>query len=105
MSEPAKVFEDRETPGQWCVESSDDNGRRKVSIFTGPTARREALRYAMREYGHFREVDLGLIASLRNDWDRVGTAKQPEERAEIHAHMRWCLEELMALVRGLEADA
>jgi len=58
MSEPAKVFEDRETPGQWCVESVDDNGRREVSIFTGHTARREALRYAMREYGHFREVDL-----------------------------------------------
>jgi hypothetical protein len=34
MSEPAKVF------------------------FTGPTARRQALRYAMQKYGAFREVQL-----------------------------------------------
>jgi hypothetical protein len=54
--------------------------------------------------GQTRQDAIGLIASLRNDWDRVATAKQSEERAEIHAHMRWCLEELMALVRGLEAD-
>ena len=51
-----------------------------------------------------RQAGLGLIASLRNDWDRIATAKRPEEHAEIHEHMRWCLEELMALVRGLEGD-
>jgi hypothetical protein len=27
MSEPAKVFEDRVTPGQWRVEWFGDNGR------------------------------------------------------------------------------
>jgi hypothetical protein len=53
--------------------------------------------------GSSRQDALGLIASLRNDWDRIATAKQPEEHAEIHEHMRWCLEELMALVRGLES--
>ena len=58
MSEPAKVFEDRETPGQWRVECVGDDGRCELEIFTGPTARREALRYAMQKYGHFREVQL-----------------------------------------------
>jgi hypothetical protein len=58
MSEPAKVFEDRATPGQWRVEWFDDDGRSELEIFTGLTARRQALRYAMRKYGHFREVQL-----------------------------------------------
>jgi len=53
--------------------------------------------------GQPRQDAMGLIASFRNDWDRIATAKRPEERAEIHEHMRWCLEELMGLVRGLEA--
>ena len=58
MSEPAKVFEDRQTPGQWRVEWFDDDGGCQVELFAGPTARRDALRYAMRTYGHFREVEL-----------------------------------------------
>jgi hypothetical protein len=58
MSEPAKVFEDRELPGQWRVEWFGDDGGCEVELFTGPTARRDALRYAMRTYGHFREVEL-----------------------------------------------
>ena len=57
-SEPAKVFEDREAPGEWRVEWFDDDGRCELEIFTGHTARRDALRYAMRTYGHFREVQL-----------------------------------------------
>jgi hypothetical protein len=57
MNEPAKVFEDRGTPGQWRVEWFDDDRRRELEIFTGPTARRDALRYAMQEYGHFREAE------------------------------------------------
>jgi hypothetical protein len=56
MSEPAKVFEDRVTPGQWRVEWFDDDGRCELEIFTGPDARRQALRYAMHRYGHFKEV-------------------------------------------------
>ena len=56
MSEPAEVFENTVSPGQWHVECSDDDGRREVEVFTGPTARRQALRYAMQRYGHFREV-------------------------------------------------
>ena len=58
MTDPAKVFEDRAIPGQWQVEWSDDDGRREVETFSGLDARRQALRYAMRKYGHFREVQL-----------------------------------------------
>jgi len=65
MSEPAKVFESRETAGQWRVEWFDDDGRCELQIFTGPTARRQALRYAMQKYGHFREVQLEPAPSDR----------------------------------------
>jgi hypothetical protein len=44
------------------------------------------------------------IESLRNDWGRVASARPGKERADIHAHMRWCLEELTSLVRELEGD-
>jgi hypothetical protein len=54
--EPAKVFEDHKIPDQWHVEGVNDDGHKEVEIFTGSTARRDALRYAMRTYGHFREV-------------------------------------------------
>ena len=68
MSEPAKVFEDRVTPGQWRVEWFDDDGRCELEIFTGPTARRQALRYAMQKYGAFqrsatRAVPAGLAVA------------------------------------------
>jgi hypothetical protein len=36
----------------------DDDGRCELQIFTGPTARRQALEYAMQKYGTFREVQL-----------------------------------------------
>ena len=57
-AEPANVFEDRDTAGQWRVEWFDDDGRCELEIFTGPDARRQALRYAMQKYGYFREVQL-----------------------------------------------
>ena len=57
-TEPASVFEDRATPSQWRVEWFDDHGHCEWEIFTGQDARRQALRYAMRRYGHFREVQL-----------------------------------------------
>jgi hypothetical protein len=34
------------------------DGRCELEIFTGHDARRQALRYAMRQYEHFREVQL-----------------------------------------------
>ena len=58
MTDPAKVFEDRATPGQWRVEWFDDDGRCEVEIFTGPLARREAREYAERQYGRFQEIQL-----------------------------------------------
>jgi len=67
MSEPAKVFEDRVKPGRWRVEWFDDDGRSEVEIFTGPTARRQALRYAMQKYGAFREVQLESRMRARSD--------------------------------------
>jgi hypothetical protein len=33
-------------------------GRCELEIFAGPTARRDALRYAMQKYGHFKEAQL-----------------------------------------------
>jgi hypothetical protein len=57
-AEPANVFEDRAVTGQWRIEWFDDDGRCELEIFSGHTARRDALRYAMRRYGHFREVQL-----------------------------------------------
>jgi hypothetical protein len=57
-AEPANVFENRATPDEWRVEWFDEDGRCELEIFTGHDARRQALRYAMRKYGHFREVQL-----------------------------------------------
>jgi hypothetical protein len=64
MSEPAKVFEDREIAGRWRVEWFNDDDRSEAEIFTGSDARRQALRYAVRQYAHFgseaRAVPAGL---------------------------------------------
>jgi hypothetical protein len=43
MPEPAKVFEDRLTPGDWRVEWEDEDGGVEVTIFSG----------RMREIGRF----------------------------------------------------
>jgi len=56
--EPAKVFEDRVTPGRWRVEWFDNDGRSEVEIFTGADARDQALRYAKRKYQRVEEVKL-----------------------------------------------
>jgi hypothetical protein len=56
MTEPAILFEDRETPGHWRVEWFDDDGACALGIFSGPDAHRRALRYAVQKYGHFKEV-------------------------------------------------
>jgi hypothetical protein len=56
MTKPATVFEHRD--GQWRVEWFDDDGRCELEIFNGPDAHRQALRYAVQTYGHFKEVQL-----------------------------------------------
>ncbi len=42
----AKVFEDQELPGQWCVEWIDDDGSAKLEVFSGHDA--HGRRYATR---------------------------------------------------------
>lgn len=54
-SEPAYVFNDREYR-EWRVQWFDDDDGCELTIFAGPRARERALRYAEREYGHFKEV-------------------------------------------------
>jgi len=55
-TEPAYLFQDRQTPGDWRVEWIDDFGNLEVTIFAGSKARERALRYAERQYGCFEEV-------------------------------------------------
>jgi aryl-alcohol dehydrogenase-like predicted oxidoreductase len=55
----AKVFEDREIPGNWRVEKmNEDGGYEVVKVFTGPDAREQTRRYAEREFGEFDEIRL-----------------------------------------------
>ena len=49
----AKVFEDREIPGQWRVEWFDDDGGCEVEVFIGFDARWQAIRHAADKYGVF----------------------------------------------------
>lgn len=58
MPQMARVFEDREIPGQWRVERFDDHGGCELEIFTGPDARWEARRCAEQKYGKFEQVSL-----------------------------------------------
>jgi hypothetical protein len=58
MSEPAKVFEDRQFRGDWRVEKFDDDGGAEVAIFGSPNARRRAIEYADWRYRDFEEVSL-----------------------------------------------
>jgi hypothetical protein len=58
LSEPAKVFEDRITPGDWRVEWFNNDGGCEVAILSGPNARELAIRYAERKYGDFEEISL-----------------------------------------------
>jgi len=53
MIEPARVFEDRERPGDWRVDWFDGDGGCEVKFFTGAEARDQARRYAEQRYGTF----------------------------------------------------
>ena len=53
----AKVFQDRDEPGKWRVEKMDeDGGYEVVKVFSGPNARRNAIRYAEREFGEYDQI-------------------------------------------------
>jgi hypothetical protein len=45
-----------------------------LEVFTGPTARRDALRYAMQKYGHFKEVQPEPYPPPRNVTAARGSA-------------------------------
>jgi hypothetical protein len=53
VSEPAKVFEDRQWRGDWRVEWMDDDGGARLLSFSGPNARERAIRYADRQVWQF----------------------------------------------------
>jgi len=41
--DPAFLFEDRQTPGDWHVQWTDDDGGFEMAIFSGPQARERAV--------------------------------------------------------------
>jgi hypothetical protein len=46
----ATLFEDREVPGQFRVESIDDGGACEVAVFSGPNAKDRAIAFAGGNY-------------------------------------------------------
>ena len=54
-TEPAYVLEDRQSPGDWHVQRTDDGGC-EMAIFSGPRARERAIIFAERCYGGYEEV-------------------------------------------------
>src|ERR1041384_2561188 len=57
----AHVFEDRIKAGDWRGEKMDDDGGYEgVSVFTGPNARQEAVRYAAEKY----DGDIEIVRHL-----------------------------------------
>jgi hypothetical protein len=57
--DPAFLFEDRQTPGDWHVQWTDDDGGFEMAIFSGPRARERAIIFAERCYGGYEEVRTG----------------------------------------------
>jgi hypothetical protein len=53
----AKVFRNREHPGDWRAEKMDDDGTSEIAVFRGLGSRERAIRYAHREYGEFDEIE------------------------------------------------
>jgi hypothetical protein len=55
----AKVFEDREVPGQWrVVKMDEDGGSEADEIFIGFDAREQAIAYARERFEDYDEVML-----------------------------------------------
>jgi len=55
-TEPAYVFEDRQTPGDWHVQWTDADGGFEMAIFSGPRAHERAIMFAERCYDSYEEV-------------------------------------------------
>jgi len=58
-TEPAYVFEDRQTPGNWHVQWTADDGGFEMAIFSGSKARERAIMFAERCYGSCEDVRTG----------------------------------------------
>ena len=58
-SQPAYVFEDRQSPGDWHVQWTDDDGGFEMAIFSGPRAHERAIMFAERCYSSYAEVRTG----------------------------------------------
>jgi hypothetical protein len=56
--QPAYVFDDRQTPGDWHVQWTDDDGGFEMAI-SGPRARERAIIFAERCYGSYEELRTG----------------------------------------------
>ena len=55
-TEPAYIFEDRQSPGDWHVQWTADDGGFEMAIFSGPRAHEWAIMFAERCYGSYKEV-------------------------------------------------
>jgi hypothetical protein len=58
-TEPAFLFEDRQTPGDWHVQWTGEDGGFEMAIFSGPRARERAIMFAERCYGGYEAVRIG----------------------------------------------
>jgi hypothetical protein len=58
-TEPAYLFEDRQIPGDWHVQWTDDDGGFEMAIFSGPRAHERAIMFAERCYSGYEEVRTG----------------------------------------------
>ena len=52
----AFLFEDRQTPGDWHVQWTNNEGGFEMAIFSGPRARELAIMFAERCYGSYEQV-------------------------------------------------
>ena len=59
QTEPAFLFEDRQTLGDWNMQWTDGDGGFEMAIFSGPRARDRAIMFAERCYGGYEEVHAG----------------------------------------------
>ena len=55
-TEPAYLFEDSQTPGDWHVQWTDDEAGFEMAIFSGPRARERAIMFAEQCYGGYEQV-------------------------------------------------
>jgi hypothetical protein len=77
----AKVFRDREHPGDWRVENLEEDGSSLVAVFSGGDARQRAIRYADREYGAFDEIEL-------EPYRRLSKQEMDSEHSQLWSALR-----------------